>query len=338
MTTLTCAISGLNIETPHFPSLYISQNKGYFHPIFAASYHQLYKLYNAHCRNQLTPKESYLLFLAFLNYTNQIKWNHPVTRNPNDSSTISLINNNFAQLLGVIAQTDVIKHPAFKQPSFIVSSDNSHLMQITNWIQAWKDNIAKFYAGYASSRERDDLIKIENKLSKLILSGEKPENYSHIIADWAHQTAVFPYAKAEKYKKIIRSCFNAHKMFYTSLADIREVKEFCENNIEVGSIHFHSLMSVLKQGIHNHINYLGGSPLSLGYTLLSSERITDKEVTNKQDTSSSLISDITKNAPISEPRESDYPDKLSYIKAKLAFRSVLLSSRNNTNIQENSND
>jgi hypothetical protein len=332
MTTLTCAISGLNIEIPHFSDLYISQNKGYFHPIFAASHHQLLKLYNLHCRNMLTAKESYLLFLAFLNYTEQVEWKHPVVRNPNDTATIALVNNNFAQLLGVIAQTDSIKHPSFKQPSYIIHSDNAHLVQIPNWIQAWKDNISKFYSSYASARERDDLTKLENKLSKLILIGEKPENYSAIVADWAHQTAVFPYSKAEKYKKIIRTCFNSHKMFYTALADIREVKDYCETNIDADSIHFHALMSALKQGIHNHINYLGGSPLSLGYTILSSERVTDKELTNSKDTSATLINNLITNAPTKEPIESDYPDKLAFIKAKLALRVAHSSSTINTTI------
>ena len=39
------------------------------------------------------------------------------------------------------------------------------------------------------------------------------------------------------------------KMFNTPLVLLKEIKDYCECNIEAGSIHFHTLIQVLQEGI-----------------------------------------------------------------------------------------
>ncbi len=336
MSQVTCAISGLRFQTNFCNSLTLPANEGFPHPIFAAPTKYLERMYSQHTRGNLNAIDSYLLFLALAHSSDSIYWEHPVTLDPTQDSTQALVENNIHQLISVLHKTRAIKHPSFQQPKFKVTYENSKLLQIPNWIKAWHSNIEHFHRGRATQHELDNLHEVEVKLSKLILSGESPERYSYVVADWADKAACFPDDKAESYKQVIRACFNTNKMFNTPLALIKEIKEYCEANIEVGSIHFHTLSKVLNEGISRHIDYLGGSSLALGYTLLppsSNERSclpdldsTATEVSKEQASAASeylasLVASTTSNAEQEEPPKRErFPDNLSFLKAKLEYR------------------
>ena len=339
MARITCAISGIRFECSYLESINLNHTAGYFHPIFAVNYTSLHHLYSKHCRGQLTSNDSYLLFMAFLHSSGKIEWRYPCSLNPNNIQTKKIVENNLAQLIAVLEKSAVIHHPSFKQPSFKVTHENCSLAQIPSWIRAWQDNIKEFQLGRVSIQEQQDLIKVENKLSYLILSGEKPEKFSAVISNWASQAAAFPEDKDKLYQRTIRSCFNATKMFKTPLSLLKEIKDFCECNIEAGSIHFHTLHNVLKEGISNHIDYLGGVSLKSNYTLLPplvGGIRRERELKNIAE-----LDVIAAAASKDYPREDEYPNKLEFIKAKLAYR-VKANSKNIDNdidIKENtSND
>jgi len=322
MAKITCAISSITFTVDHFTSpgtsFHLANTDGYFHPVFAAPHTTLHKLYAVHTAGKLTPTDSYLLFLSFLHSSQCIHWKHPATLDPRTPQTRALIENNLSQLLSVLARTDIIVHPSFKQPKFVVNHNNSDLSQITNWIAAWDSNIEDFYTYRASQSEQEELQAVLNKLSLLILSGEEPKKYAHVIADWASLAGEFPAPCKEEYKRTIRSCFNETKMFNTPLALLKEIKEYCETNIAVGSIHFHALTTTLKTGIRNHVDYLGTSSLSLGYTLLpdiGDAATIEAVVKNEKALASVLIT-----APTSAPVATDYSSSLEFLRARLAYK------------------
>ena len=104
-------------------------------------------------------------------------------------------------------------------------------------------------------------------------------------------------------------------MFNTPLALLAEIKDYCECNIEAGSIHFHTLSKVLKEGMARHLDYLGGSSLALGYTLLPPE-----QATIEQTTTAAAMAKILATAPDKEPLREDYPTSLAHLRAKLAYK------------------
>lgn len=314
MTQVTCAISGMKFKVDYFNNLAIPHTEGYFHPIFAAPYIVLHQLYSKHCRGELTSNDSYLLFMAFLHSSDKITWKHPAACNPNEQKTKQLVENNLAQLIEVLEKSAIIKHPRFSQPNFRVTYENCNLHQIPNWIKAWETNIEGFMRGRIRQLYYEDLQQVENKLSKLILSGEDPARFSHIIAEWADRAAEFPKDKADDWKKVIRFSFSPTKMFNTPIAKLKEIKDYCECNIEVGSIHFHTLCTTLKTGITNHIDYLGGATLITDFTLLPAAM---KESELK---TSSELAMIAEKAPDVEPLKMDYSSSLKFLKAKLAYR------------------
>lgn len=314
MTRVTCAISGIRFECSYFETLAIPHTEGYFHPIFAAPYKQLHRFYTAHTKGQLTSNDSYLLFIAFLHSSDAITWKYPAACNPNDIRTKRLVEANIHQLITVLEKSACIRYPAFKQPCYNVTLANSDLESVPAWIAAWEANIEHFLYGRHLQCDVEKLQKVENRLSRLILSGEKPERYSHIIAEWADKSAEFPPNEAEEWKRIIRSSYSTNKMFATPIAILREIKDYCECNIEAGSIHFHSLQLVLKEGISRHVNYLGATNTSdLGYTLLPID-------ITKADKNTAEIIALADKAPDKEPVEADYSSSVDFLRARLAYR------------------
>lgn len=322
MAKITCYKSGIEFTTTYLESVSLPHTAKYCHPVFSINSSTLQRLYTMHCKGKLSAIDSYLLFLSILDSSGHIIWRHPASRSAGSTSTIALVENNIKQLMGIVHKTKAILHPSFTQPKFTVTLDSSALDQIPNWIKAWEDNLTAFRVGRASEREAEELQKVENRLSFLILSGEKPENFAHVLADWADKAAEFPPETREHWKLIIRTCYNKHKMFNTPLADIKELSDYCACNIEAGSIHFHTLAETLREGVTGHIDYLGGIAKVSDYTLLPSvvsvaqkQQEQEQEAKNKE-----LISKLTSEAPTSMPLAKDYPDSLSYLKARLAYR------------------
>jgi len=319
MASITCAISGIRFAMAGLEGISIPASTGYYHPVFTLSQPVLYRLYYQHTRNQLSSIDSYLLFCAFLHATGQVDWQAPATCIPGDARTKRLIGNNLAQLISVYEKTAIIKHPSFKQPSFVVSYDNGSLEQVHNWILAWHENLVQFNVSRATYAQQRDLARIEADLEAKLAAGIPLEKLPAIVANWASQTAEFPLAKDESYQRVIRSCFNSTKMFNTPLPLIKEVQEYCFANIEPGSIHFHTLCEILKQGASRHLDYLGGSSLALGYTLLDTASQSGEQRAGNLKTAAELTT-IASKAPLEAPVQGDYPSKLAYLKARLAYR------------------
>ena len=97
----------------------------------------------------------------------------------------------------------------------------------------------------------------------------------------------------------------------------KEIKDFCECNIEAGSIHFHTLLAVIGEGISRHIDYLGGSTLALGYTLLPNPKQSAKD--GNWDVGDSKLLAIIANAPAERPVASDYTSQSAFLRDKLAY-------------------
>lgn len=321
MATIVCAISGLKLKVSHMP-MNLDSSIGYYHPIFALPYRKLFGLYSKHCKGELTQTDSYLLFLAFLHATGQVEWKCPASLNPEDIQTDILIENNLRQLITVVELTHSIVTPRFKQPSFSVSKHNCSLSNISLWIRSWKNNIEDFRNNYHATLEHDELVRLEKKLTWYIKSGLDAVQYSAILASWAEKAGDFPVEITEKWKKIIRSCYNQEKMFSYTPAELKELKTYIEENIEPGSIHFHELYSTIKTGIANHHDFLGLRE-AVGYALIP----LDDDKNEKE------LNIIRAQAPKEEPKRLDYPSDLEFLKARLKFRAA--SFKKPTQNQEN---
>jgi len=320
MARITCPISGIKFKCEHVPMSIASND--YAHPIFYLPQRKLLGLYTTYTKGNLTDTDSYLLFLALLHSTGNVSFSVPATQT---NQTQFIIAANIAQLVRVMWQTDSIVHPSFRQPSYVVREDTADLSNIKLWIGAWSKNIIDFKQGLDRLSDLEKLTKIEKKLTKLIFTPEAGNiKLAAAAADWADKAAVFPKHKRETWKGIIRKCYNLSAMFSTPKKELMELKSYCEENLEVGSVHFHTLMNILKTGIANHNDFLGLGALEgttkakdCGYTLLETDNTKNE----------AALLDIISNAPIEAPIESNYQSKLAYLRAKLAYKQATKVSK-----------
>lgn len=309
MANIVCAISALPFKCSYVP-MTLSRRE-YEHPIFHLTQKKLLDLYASYNEDKLTDIESYLLFVALLKSTDSVTFSSPCELT---TSTAKIVAANIGNLVSIIWQSNVIQHPSFKQPRFFIRKDTSNLDNIKVWIKAWESNINDFKSGMDRESMRDKLQKVENTLSKFIHTPEAGKvRLASATAEWADKAAEFPSNKRDAWKLIIRKCYNLEAMFSTSKSDLIEIKLFCEDNIEAGSIHYHTLMKTLRTGIANHNDFLGLGAVSdiggAGYTLLPTD-------TTIED--ANILSIIDK-APDSIPVQSSYPTKLAFLRAKTAY-------------------
>lgn len=317
MAKIKCAISGITYSVPHI-AINLT-NREVAHPIFYLTQSQLLDLYTSHMAGKLSNHESYLLFLSLLHSTDHIVFSHTILLDPANITTIKIISENIVKLVRVIWQTDLIVHPSFKQPSYIIRAETARLEQIASWIESWKQNLNEFHLNQACIKDQENLVKLENKLTYYTNRGIEDTSLARIVAKWADVVGAFPANKSEEYKKVIINCFNEKAMFNTSKALILEVIKYCEDNILADSSHFHRLLSTLRTGYNNHNSYL-----DLDYSLSEiALEFKNKDFTlcvNDSDLESSKLIASAKKAPPKKPVESEYPTKSEYLRAKLSYR------------------
>lgn len=328
----TCAISNLKLATSY---LNIPNNSKLIpkltlaHPIFYSPLQNLENLYTLFIEESLDLTDSYLLFLAYLNQLDlriETSLSLELTNTAHAKWVTQLIQANIAQLRSAVHITLATK---LRQPAYVIRQDNTMLENIADYINSLHDNIAYYSQSKADIAKQETLTSLSNQLSVATITLKQNANYANIVANWAALAADFPEAKQDTWKRIIRSAFSKTKMHTFPLKEVKEVYEHCEATIEVGALHRQELMRILDTAVTNHIDYLG-----LGYevrdfkivpTLASLVPTKPSEEETKK-TLEGLIS----NAPVTEPKRDNYPDELSYSKAKIAYM-LAKAKRTNSN-------
>ena len=318
-----CAISGLELKIPHIAMTL--DNRELAHPIFYLPQKKLLGMYERYLKQEWNDIDSYLLYLALLHSTDHVKFCVPVTYRA--QHTQKIIANTIDKLVNVMWRSSAITHPSFKQPKYIITDTiaTNSLSGISDFLDTWNHNIELFHMGYAREKHIARLVAAEDKLSKVILSGTTGTHLAVQVANWAAKAAEFPEAKAEEWKKTIRKCYNSSAMFSTPKKTLEEIKEYCEGNIEVGTIHFHSLMVVLKEGIRRHTDFLGLGDMNSIVAASNAPKPSTYELLDSSaaDVGNNAIIDIIAAAPTEVPVRADYPSQLAFVRAKLNYRVYL---------------
>lgn len=317
MARIICGTTGVPFKCDHVPMTLAHRELS--HPIFYLPQKKLLGLYTTYTKGHLSDIDAYLLFVALLASTDNVVFAVPTEVT---ESTTQIIASNIGQLVAVIWESNAIIHPSFKQPRFYIRPDTANLDNIKIWILAWRKNIEDFKLGIDNRSYTKRLKEVEERLSRLIFSPSSTTDTQlcNAVANWACLAAGFPVAKMDDWKLIIRKCYNMQAMFSTPKRNLIELKEYCEENLEAGSIHYFNLMKILRAGIANHNDFLGLGSLdsnntSYGYTLLDEPE--DTAIGDKS------MLDIIASAPKEEPIQANYPNKIEFLKAKMAYRAAL---------------
>lgn len=323
---ILCSISGLEFDCSYFPGTFYSREV--FHPIFNLPQKRLLTYTSKWAGGELTPTDTYLLFIALLKSTDLVDFRVPVSRN---EFTNSIIANNMEFLIRTVIKVNTIVHPTQVFHNVVVSPDTKFLTNVHYWIENWDEAYKNFQSG--ARRDIDDrkLVHRENALQRMIKNPHKSlSEYSSQIGEWACLAGNFPtflttspYSKeskiplAEYWKSIISKCAKDEQLFSIPKKDLAELVEHCEENIPLGSIFSNALFKILRYAQTRQKDFLtfDGEDLDVpasgkgSYTIL--EQGTSAEAAN--------MKALVDSAPKERPRKEQYPTHFQYMRAKLRW-------------------
>ena len=319
---ILCSISSLEFTCEHFPgNLYQGEAS---HPIFNLPQKKLLSYLGKWGANELTPTDSYLLFLALLNSSELVQFRVPAIRTKETESIIAL---NMENLAKTVLTLNVTQNPSIYFPSYVITPDTKDLHNVQYWIQNWKDSYQEFKESKSKGLDdRDAWKKLDHRQSALERLIKNPHraisSYSNQLADWAIIAGKFPQSNtisrinnqpctiADYWKQIIIKASTDEGLFSLNHNDLEELIEHCETEIPIGTIYSNALFKVLRHAKEKHKNFLGlGDLTETTYEILnSSDSVEDAN-----------IRAIIQAAPENMPKLEDYPNKLAYMKAKLRY-------------------
>ena len=323
MAIIQCAYSGITFKCEHFPVTLSHREAA--HPVFLLPQHKLLSYATKWSAGELTTTDSYLLFLALMNSTELVEWR--VSATYRNGLTDALVAANMEALLRIIGKINLIHHPKFVLPSFVVTKDTCTLDNVRYWIEAWHESFMDFMQGYREQTEQEKIRRREYALERMIKSTQLKNaiKYAKALASWAELAGEFPtftmlhplnkkpITLNEYWKEIIMACIREEKIFQYPSTDVDELISHCEEHIPHGSISAASLMDLIRAGKKSQSSYLCLNDFDiLAYKsgTVKSEDVV--ETTNK-------IAMI-QSAPATEPKRSDYGSEIEFVRAKMKWK------------------
>jgi hypothetical protein len=316
-----CALSGIEFTCEHFPA-YLSSRE-ISHPIFSLPQKKLVSYLGKWAGNELTPTDSYLLFLSILNSSELVEFRVPACRN---ELTDSIVAQNMESLAKIVSRLNSVTNPSIVFPRYAIGPETKYLSNIKHWIENWNESYQDFQDGFSREYESRKLITREAALERLIKNPHLPISaYASKIADWAVVAGNFPeyltispfsglkVSMSDYWKDIIQKCTREESIFSVPQVDIQDLLEHCELNISIGNICSNALFKVLRHALERQRNFLGLGDMDLSrgkYQILSADDTTE----------TANIKAMIDSAPEHEPTPAQYPTKLAYLKAKLRWQ------------------
>lgn len=331
MSKILCAISGIEFKVEHM-QLYLTSREAY-HPIFSVPPQKLLVLTERWLEQELSDTENYLLYLALFNSTGLMDFRVPAMQSPETASIIAHQMLNLHQMVEVItSHGEERSQELFHLPTFVITPDTKCLEDSGEWIKIWKNCYSDYQNKYQTSTALEKLSRKETILERLIKDKTKDISlYAHQLASWASAAGKFPEFIADLddihqfkgqnltlsryWQYIIKCCAKTEAIWEIPDADLNELIEHCEEHIDHGSIYAHTLMSLLRAGAERKKNFLDLGDIDIGTGGITF-RILDANASIEDANKLAAID----SAPQFEPIESQYPNKLAYLKAKMNYK------------------
>lgn len=328
MARILCALSGIEYQCTHMQ--FYSTSRESHHPIFDIPTRKLLEITPRWLEGELSPTENYLLYLSLFNSTGLMKFQVPATIS---QDTASIVAQNMAQLASIVERIyktgSVRAKEVIQLPEFVISPDTKDLSSSPEWIKIWQEAYKNYEDGYKTATLLERIEKQETILEKYIKDRSKDiSSYAARLANWAYDAGNFEkhaaYAVmnennqleilATVWKRIIVLCAKK-EVWNLPEVHLEDLIDHCETHIDHGSIYAHTLMALLNSSLRKKKDFLDLGDIDIG-THGTTFRILDAE-TSVEDANKLALID---SAPAEEPIESNYPNKLAFIRAKMKWR------------------
>jgi len=196
-------------------------------------------------------------------------------------------------------------------------------------LELWQNAHLDYLDGYKSSLHLQKIADKESRLEALIKDKSKDiSSYAVQLANWAYDVAGFaelnyhvadganndkPILLADYWKRIIVDCAKRTNIYDIHSGDLSELIDYLEDNIEVASsgIFGHTVLSLLNSARKSKEDFFAFGDISIT-TKGTVYKILDADASVEDANKIVLI----QSAPTTEPKESEYPNKLAYLKAR----------------------
>jgi hypothetical protein len=336
MAKILCAYSGISFQVEHFPVV-LNQRESY-HPIFDIPQRKLLPFLRKWGANELTPTDSYLLFLALLKSSDLVDFRYPVVRT---EDTDSIVAQNMEILAKTVMKINTVTSSAQVFPSYVITPDTRTLANIDVWVENWLEAYEDFCNGARKDYDNRRIGDKERLLERLIKNKHREvTSYANQLAEWAALAGKFPKfttnspfsgkpVTCEDYwKQLIVKCAHGAYLTEQMRIDVKELLDHCEDNVSMlGSIYSKTLFSVLRVAIEKAKNFLelGDRDIARStYSLLeSSDQVEELN-----------IKAIIDSAPDTMPTREQYPTKFQFLRAKMRYETAQTYKKNEQKLNE----
>lgn len=285
------------------------------HPIFQAPTDRLLQRAGDWAQLRLNDMELKLLFLALLHSTGQVRWECAAV------PSVQVIHSNMERLLRFLAWKLDILSPQLKLPQFCINRETRTLAQMPQWLEAW-ENIRKRWEMAVPLRHLQEKQSTrELALDRLIKSPTKnTEDYAGKLAAWAMDAAAVPEALREYWTELFK--LRRMDVYSARTVDLEELVEHMECNLQSGSIYSYTVLQHCRTLLAKNragLSYALGIPLD-DLDAFNPEQIISNPfriVEDEIETENRAV--IAATAPLEEPQERNYPNKIAYLRAKAAW-------------------
>lgn len=325
---ILCSLSGVIFKCTHM-NLNLTSREVH-HPIFSLDTSTLLGMQDQYHAQEFSPVENYLYYLALWNTTGLVEFHTPARQCKN-----SIVSSNINSLIHIVTVIHTLSESVVRTklclPRFSITNDTSTLENSKYWLEVWEANYTDYKQNYKNTNIIAELNSLEQKLEKRIRNHNDPVQYSGTLASWAEKAGEFhtdliynaqdiAEPANEYWKRIIRDACKGEIIYYHSqehqnnaIEDIDILLEWCIDNIDAGSIQAHILFSLLREYKDKQQTYLsfGSKDITGAFTILGGEDNTVEQAN---------LMNIILNAPKTEPRESEYPNKTAFKIARMAWK------------------
>lgn len=336
-----CAYSSLPLELSHI-SLGIkfmpSAELKLIHPIFQLPQSYLLTPYNSFEAGTLTPDDTKLLFLAYLNSTGLVRWDSP-TQLPLTVATTFM-----HRLVAIATEIITVPNPTINFPSVVIDSDNATLPRIKQWIETWEEAREELTDGLRSYYRTQDLKAKERALDSIIRSNRRDTSaYASRLANWVCDATGFPTTPitledgttmpcSEYWKQLIRLAGNPKTNVFTlNKGDILDIQDHLEQHLELGTIYSTAILSLIETTIARMDNFLGIDFDNPYLILRESGRALNPELVAIAEAESATIARLTDGVSTeAAPTPEQFTTKVDYLRAMAKYQLAVSSASRTT--------
>lgn len=321
MLSLTCSISGISFSVPG-PALRI-RSSAPIHPIFQLSPRDLFSCAGELHSLKIQGPDLHLLNLALITQTGLVEFHSSLPF----SEEIGRIHFQWAErLLHLVIQMQELSQETkdSRFPKIIFNAQSGMIPEhLKGLIEVWSQALDAYRLGKSLESRADEVSRMEQALERLVRNKHKsPASYASKLASWAAIAANFPSFQINSpdgelislsayWQKLIILISKTPNLPARYESDVIELEAHLLENLDLGTLYSGTLLSLISRAKARLQSYLEFGDFDVPPPS-SSYKISEFGKSDKDFAAKAM-------APSQAPKREDYPDLLSYVKAKARF-------------------